>query len=498
MVSEWQPKGKINLSAYLNKAAGKDQPDYQITVDCLGDSVNFKRFAYPLRDITGKLTITNKNVKLENITARPADSVLVITTPSIIKVNGQIALAGFPQSGVPDNTVSQGRFEISASDISFSEYLGRALPKGIASSYRALSPTGRFDLNLENVEIFKAKDGQTHIDFAGTANFKACHFNISGTQAELDAALETKGLYKTSGGLSDRQLSLIAENLEIKGKSITSLTADINCNSALGRTSGGQSWEASNLIADCYGGRLIGKLKFERQADSALEYQLQVGFGNIDLSRFLAGSTYESRETRDEGRETRDEGRGTSSIVHHPSSIGNAAELRTSGTMSGSLSIGALIGDNSSRIGRCRLAIRDMQVGKLSPLAKLLYVLKLREQKDFAFEQMVIDSYIKHNKLFFEKFGLSGEAVAFYGSGWMDLPSENIDLTLTARGPRRFASQSEAAGAAEPSIMQSLAEGLGRAMVRMEVTGNVHDPQVETRALPVVEDSLKILGTRPR
>jgi len=31
--------------------------------------------------------------------------------------------------------------------------------------------------------------------------------------------------------------------------------------------------------------------------------------------------------------------------------------------------------------------------------------------------------------------------------------------------------------------------------VRMEVTGNVYDPQVETTALPVIKDTLEIFGT---
>jgi hypothetical protein len=57
---------------------------------------------------------------------------------------------------------------------------------------------------------------------------------------------------------------------------------------------------------------------------------------------------------------------------------------------------------------------------------------------------------------------------------------------LTARG-RRVA-------AAKPSILQSLTEGLGGAVVRMEVTGKVDSPKVETKALPVIEDSLKVLG----
>ena len=61
----------------------------------------------------------------------------------------------------------------------------------------------------------------------------------------------------------------------------------------------------------------------------------------------------------------------------------------------------------------------------------------------------------------------------------------NVNLTLTARGKRLAESR--------PSVIDSLTEGLGGAVVRMEVTGKAASPQVETKTLPVIEDSLKIL-----
>ncbi len=191
------------------------------------------------------------------------------------------------------------------------------------------------------------------------------------------------------------------------------------------------------------------------------EYLLQVGFDNIDLKQFLSDTKL--KETPDNGY--------------------------TTGKMNGSLSINARIGDDSSRIGIFRLAISDMQAGELSPLAKLLQVLQLTEPKDFVFDQMLVDSYIKRNGLFVKKLDLSGGSVAFNGSGWMDLQTRNVDLILTARG-RRLAT-------ADPSILQSLTEGLGQAVVRVEVTGDFYDPQVTTRTLPLIKDSLQILGTPP-
>jgi hypothetical protein len=357
IVSELQPKGKVNLTTDLNKSDSNAYPDYKITVDCPGNSINFEPFTYPVKNITGRLTITKNTIALEDITTTAVDNTLITSNISTVKINGQLVLA--------DNAFSSDKLELSAGDITFT-----------------------------------------------------------------------------------------ADNLRIKGKSLTRLKADTYYDPSR------QSWMTKNLVADCYGGRLAGKFELKQSADTALEYLLQVGFDNIDLKQFLSDTN--PKET--------------------------PRNNQTTGKMSGVLSVAGRTGESLPYIGRCRLQITDMQVGKLSPLAKLLSVLKLTEPKDFAFEQMLVDSYIKHNRLFIEQFDLSGKSVAFNGSGWIDLQSRNADLVLFARG-RRLAT-------AEPSILQSLTEGLGRAVVRMEVTGNVYDPEITTTTLPVIKEAAGILGTR--
>jgi len=486
--SESTPQGRINLTADLRKAADDPrfrgdsrapaeagEPSYQIAVECLGDSVAFKQFAYPLKNVVGKLAITNKTLTFENVTAAPAAGQSEIADrKSQIVLNGQVTLADGALGQARPERAEWGSLELSASDIPFDEQLGTALTsKGIAPFYGKLRPSGRFDLDSVNIKIFAAKDEKVCVDFAGAVRLKDCRFDLSGTEAQLNALLKAKGLYKVGSpparggqgsGFSAGAISLTADSLRVKGKAITNLNADINYDPDT------QSWLAENLLADCYGGKVAGKLEFRRPARESLKYLLQVGFDKVDLRQFLA-----------------DTGPTGSTQTGH-----------SSGTMRGALSIVAEVGApvssvedrNGGQIGQCRLAIRDMEVGKLSPLAKLLYVLKLTEPKDFAFEHMVVDSYIKGDKLLFEEFDLSGQAIAFSGSGWMDLASDNVDLVLTARGKRL------AAAPTKVGVVQSLAEGLAQAVVRVEVTGNVHDPQVITRTLPVIEDSLKILGTK--
>jgi hypothetical protein len=353
IVSELQPEGRVNLTANLNKTDSGDHPDYKITVDCPGNSINFEPFAYPIKDITGRLTITKNTISLEDITAIAADDTLITSNISTVKINGRIMLA--------DDAFSSDRLELSSGNITFT-----------------------------------------------------------------------------------------ADNLKIKGKSLTKLRADAYYDSDR------QSWLTESLVADCYGGKLAGKFELKRSDDAGLEYLLQAGFDNIDLKQFLS-------DTASEG------------------------ELRsdhTTGKMSGALSVTGRVSENLPYIGRCRLLITNMQVGRLSPLGKLLYVLKLTEPEDFAFERMLVDSYIKHNGLFLEQLDLSGEAVAFNGTGRIDLQSRNADLVLFARGHRL--------ATAEPSILQSLTEGLGHGVVRTEVTGNVYDPHIATTPLPVIEEAVKV------
>jgi len=310
-------------------------------------------------------------------------------------------------------------------------------------------------LDFKNVRVLPTDDGQKSVDFTGDIRFKNCSFKLSDAETELDAVLKIKGLYDTSDGLGNCQAAFDGGTLRIQGKSFTNLRADIFYDPDR------RCWSTEDLIADCYGGKSIGKFELKQPIGKASEYLLQVVFDNIDLQQFLS-------DTKDK----------------------KITENRyTSGRMDGSLSINARVGDSSSRIGVCRLAISDMQVGQLSPLGKLLQVLKLNEPKDFAFDQMFVDSYIRRNDLLVKKLDLSGQAIAFYGSGSMDLKTRNIDLELTARG-RRLATD-------DPSVFQSLTEGLGRAVIKMEVTGDFYDPYVETTALPVIRDTLKILGTKP-
>lgn len=448
-IRELKPTGKIDYVAVLEKDDDIES-DYEITIDCLGNSIDSDYLPYPLNQIRGSLTITKKGdmlgIELDEIRATCADNVQMTPQSATINITGDIEIA--------NNTFTSAQLSLSAKDFFFDQRVSVALPKEIRDHYLQLSPTGRVDLDFEDIEITNA-NGKKSLDFAGVIVLKSCNLGALKGLGELSVTLNTKGSYKTDVGFFDAQAAIVAGNVKVNGKSLTNLNAKITYDPHE------QNWIVENLTADFYGGRLTGKCEIKQTADNGLEYLLRAGFEGVDLSKFHS----------DKGSE-------------HAYENNN-----TSGSMAGSFCVTSRFGNNDSRHGRCRLLVTDMQIGKQSPLRKLMDVLSLTEPKNFTFDQMLVDSYIHGEQLLIERFDLSGDNVAFHGSGRLDLPTQDIDLTLTARGSR-LATE-------EPSILQSLADALGQGIVRINVTGNLYDPQVSKTTLPVITDTLGLSPPKP-
>lgn len=454
-IDELQITGNVNFKAHMENKAGKDSLDYDIDIDCLGNYIDYAPISYPLRDVTGRMKLTNEAIQLENIQGRPAEGIQITEARSNIKIDGQIR--------AENNSFSEAALRIGAERINLDEGLGAALPKQLTKIYFDASPTGLCDANFSEIRVFTAPNGSRYIGLVGSVEFQGCNFNISPAITELNGTLQIEGLYKSGYGFIEGHSELKGFNGRIKDKLLTELKANMIYDNKL------KQWQSTQLTGRCYDGTVAGRFVLKTEPGSA-SYVLDTGFYDINLKQFLSDPY-------------RYQGQGETAEQR----TGNEKNGHSQGNMNGSLSINSTIGSEGERIGRCRLSITDMQVGKLSPIAKLLYVLK-PEPKDFAFEQMVVDSYIRNNNLFLKKVDISGKAIAFNGLGHLDLEELNIDLILTARGKRL--------AGAKPGVLQSLTEGLGQGIVRMDVTGNVYDPKVITETLPAVKGAFHLLGTK--
>ncbi len=439
-----------------------------------GSSVKAKALPIVISDVTGKIVFEPKEVDINDLSGRYGEGT--------VRFSGNV----WPQS---EERRSDYCLSMQAKGIELNEDFITALPGSLGEVVRELHPGGKVNLTADvgkdansncvgnrliveclgntidcNLLPYPLRDisgrlvvQQNRIGLEDITA-KAVHkvrgepveavMKMSGKMTLEDKHTTGEGMKITAG-----EMNFSGDNVRFKGKSFERMDTVLEYDPE------SESWLSQYFVADFYDGKMIGKLQLKQSEDGGLNYLLEASVAGADLKKFL------SDRPEEKGPE----------------------EHYSTGTINGSLSIVGSVVDKSIRLGRCRLKIIDMEVGKLSPLAKLLTGLNLTEPSDYAFDQMLVDAYIQDNRAFLRQIDLSGKSLAFNGSGWLDLKTDDINLVLTARG-KRLATK-------KPSILESLTEGLGRAVVRVEVRGKASDPVVMTRPLPVIGETLEILGT---
>jgi hypothetical protein len=441
-----QASGRINYRADIISESPTKEPEHVITAECLGNSLMFPQFLYPLENIRGKVIITDNKIQLEDISGSSACAVRVSDDLPIFKVNGSVLF--------DHENFSRANLTVSASNVCLDNRLKTALPKSAQKFYEHLAPTGFVGIDNLDVSIFDAAANEKLVEFEGALALKDAGFDIGPDISQLDATVRCEGLWSTERGLVSAESSITADTLRISHKLNTNLKTEVGFGEKQ------TSWRTSELVADFYGGKVTGKLELNRPPAAKWRYDLQTTLTGVDLARFQA------------------DGKGTVADNGHDS-----------GTLNGIINLAADIGPGRTPLGVCKLHVTDMRAGKLSPLARVLNVLRLNEPGDFAFKQALIDSYIKDGKMLLRRLDISGDSLAFTGAGSMDMETDELNVVLMARGKRL--------ATADPSLWQSLTDCMGMAMVRMEITGPLHNPHVSTEALPALRNSLGILGTEP-
>jgi hypothetical protein len=445
MIRRLEPGGLFDINADITGTSA-EIPDYEIMVNCLGNTITLPRFPYPLKDVRGSLLIDGNGVEIEDITALTGAVSQNDANLGTISLTGKMILK--------NSDFNNASLNLTAKNVPFDENLKDFIPLNMQKGFEKLSPRGRFDMNSGKVILYGSGDGLKTLGFDGQIVIKDCGLNLINPDTKLNIIITTEWAYENNLGLFVDTAYITNGTLSILGKTFTGIKAEIRLDSNM------KNWSTENLVADCYGGKITGKLELKQPPDEPSEYIVQAFYENVDLKQFLAGVG--KQQTSDVG---------------------------TSGRMSGFFSIQGLPADDKFGIGQCNFNITNMKAGKTSILGKLLNVVNLTEPSDYVFNNMFVDSYINNNELLVRKIDLNGGSASFSGSGRMDISSRNIDLILTARGKRL--------ATAEPSALQSLTEGLGQAVVRIDITGKLDNPIVTTKTLPVIESTLQILGTKP-
>jgi len=472
--NQFEMSGHVDATIKVSNPTGKPGAGtFLADVFPKGGSVKARILPISIDDLTGKIVFKPEVVDIENLGGRYGE--------------GKVGLSG---SVWPAEGEGEMRYCLSmrAEKVELNQELVTALPGPLSQLVGYLRPAGQVSLTADMSKNGGPDCPDNRLVIECMGNKIECNFmpyplqDISGriviTQSQIELedvearashiirGTPVESLMRMTGRIilgeapgaaegsqiTAGDVNFYGRNVRFKSKSLAEVDTVLVYDPQSGQ------WLSRYFVADFYEGKMIGKLQLNRSGAGGLDYLLEASVAGADLKKFLSDTDKE----------------------------GNPDEQYSSGSINGSLSVVGSIVDGDIRLGRCRLKIIDMQVGKLSPISKLLQVLNLTEPSDYAFDQMMVDAYIQDNRMYFRQIDLSGKSLAFYGSGWLDLKTNVIDLTLTARGHRLIPTS--------PSILQSLTEGLSRAVIRVEVKGNAADPQVTTMPLPVIKETLEILG----
>jgi hypothetical protein len=150
---------------------------------------------------------------------------------------------------------------------------------------------------------------------------------------------------------------------------------------------------------------------------------------------------------------------------------------------SGVLSLqGDLRAPEQSR-GDVTVNVVNMQLGRQSTLGKILTAVQFKQPDEYIFSEFTAQADIQGPRLLIEDIRMVGKPLVFRGTGTLDLAAKQIALDWVAYD-RLMGS--------DDTILDMLARGIGSAIWKVEVRGDLNNPQIDAVFLSVLKQPLDI------
>lgn len=446
LLSQLRPKGAINVAANLSLDPRAECPAFKIVVESLGGHVNYTKFPYQINDIYGKVTIEKDKISLENIKAiGPVGGRGKDAYSKSIAVDGVIMLV--------DNKFKNGEFSVLAENIECDDKLGKALGSFSGNPYKRLNPSGRFDLAIDKITYSKEGESGGVLDFSSELTLKEVAFGDGSIFAGVNGAVTASGVYKVGEGLVRGEGSYQAKEMKIKGRTLENMRGEIVYDPLK------DSYTCREYIAKCYGGNVIGSLSFVREKDRKINYAIEAILSHVDIHGLMTSET----------------------------KVGEDVNY-TKGYVSGYMAAMGVLGDDSSRVGRLKMEVSEMEFAERTLLGKIMTASQLEDPTDYIFSDVEVEAYLQKDMLYLDKVEVSGKSMQMKGAGKVDVNSGNIDMKFNAFGKRT----------SKPSFVETLTRSLGSAVVEVEVKGTFDKPKIKKTTLPVLKRPFGIFGDKEK
>lgn len=335
--------------------------------------------------------------------------------------------------------------------VALDAHLREVLPADAKKVYAAIAPTGYVDVDIKEAHFSKNDAERTQIDLTGDLILRGCGFGDIGRVSGMEGVLTVKALYVPGEGLLRGDAGLYADCMTIKGRTFTDVHADVHYDPRANR------FVSRDFDAAFYEGKVLGNAEVVRTAAGDLRYDVTAVFDGVEVAGIIAAN-------------------------------GPADVLLTSesqGCASGGIGLRGTFGNVESNLGRLNVGIRDMKLAPRSLIGKVLDAMQFNQPSDYTFSDMSVDAFVRGGRLVFQEVYMSGASNVLLGKGTVDLRNNAVDLEFRSCGTAR---------SSDPSFLETLARGLGAAVVRVKVSGSLDEPHIVTTPLPVLSSPLEILG----
>ncbi|MCK4998750.1 MAG: AsmA-like C-terminal domain-containing protein, partial [Anaerohalosphaera sp.] len=433
----------VSMAAKCNvELRGSEYKAVRTRLDCSDGTVDIKGAGYVFENISGGLVVTEEGVSFEklNVLAKSRDA------------DGgeyKLTIAGGVNTGVEDgydNDVS-----VTVDEIALEKVAVGGMSEKVRGIYEALRPRGKVKIKFDGIKAHgDAKTGRW-FGFGSLIGFDGLGLGEDGDISEATGSAAGTWRYSIDGGIIGGEGEISIGQMKLRGYQLSNLRTKYQYDSV------GDSFVLKDMLADCYGGKVAGGLSCKRLESGGMGYVVQTKFDGLDIGKMFA----------DKSEDKADE------------------KINWQGKVFGQFGMDGEFDKPDSRIGRVKLDVKDMKFAKRSFIDKVLAVISLTNPADHMFNEITVDAYIKRNTVVFEKVRMIGDLNVFQGSGTVDLDSEKVNIELTAFGKDLTK---------DPSLLESLARGIGGAVVKVEVGGSLSEPKVVVTPLPVVMWPLELLG----
>ncbi len=159
------------------------------------------------------------------------------------------------------------------------------------------------------------------------------------------------------------------------------------------------------------------------------------------------------------------------------------------GELDASLTLGGIIGDDSTRRGEGAVNVRNGRLYRLPILWAIIQVINLNVGSDDMLAEAEVSFFVEGNRVTFDRIHLSGDSLELNGNGTLSIPDQGVNLRLINASPSLWDNV---------PLVGAAAKGVTRELFEFQVTGPVQRPSVRAIPLKGISDEIRGLFTKKK